>query len=69
MSAEEVAQLQVQLARLREQLQEEQLLRHQAEEAVEAIAQDRNRLQVCPSAALPLLANSHHSCASACIRA
>lgn len=42
----EVAQLQTQVQRLREQLHEEQLLRRQAEEAVEAVAADRNRLQV-----------------------
>ena len=45
--ADEMAQLQTQVQRLREQLQEEQLLRRQAEEAVEAVAADRNRLQVC----------------------
>lgn len=39
-------QLRVQIARLHEQLAEEQLLRRQAEEAVEAVAADRNRLQV-----------------------
>lgn len=36
----------MQIARLQEQLAEEQLLRRQAEEAVEAVAADRNRLQV-----------------------
>lgn len=45
-TAEEVAQLQTQVHRLREQLHEEQLLRRQAEEAVEAVATDRIRLQV-----------------------
>lgn len=38
-------QLRVQIARLQEQLAEEQLLRRQAEEAVEAVTADRNRLQ------------------------
>ncbi len=44
--AEGAEQLRVQIARLQEQLSEEQLLRRQAEEAVEAVAADRNRLQV-----------------------
>ena len=45
MTAGDVEQLRVQVARLQEQLGEEALLRRQAEEAVEAVAADRNRLQ------------------------
>ncbi|EFN51232.1 hypothetical protein CHLNCDRAFT_141243 [Chlorella variabilis] len=44
-AADEPTQLQVQLERLRQQLAEEQLLRRQAEEAVEVVAADRSRLQ------------------------
>ena len=47
MAAEELEQLRVQVARLEEQLAEEQHLRRAAEAATEAVAADRNRLQVC----------------------
>ncbi|KAI7845489.1 hypothetical protein COHA_001036 [Chlorella ohadii] len=45
MAAEELEQLRVQVARLEEQLAEEQHLRRAAEAATEAVAADRNRLQ------------------------
>lgn len=46
MATEELEQLRVQVARLQEQLAEEQQLRRAAEATTEAIAADRNRLQV-----------------------
>ncbi|PRW32984.1 ubiquinone biosynthesis [Chlorella sorokiniana] len=45
MAAEELEQLRVQVARLEEQLAEEQHLRRAAEAATEAVAADRSRLQ------------------------
>ena len=45
MAADELEQLRVQVARLQEQLAEEQQLRHAAEATTEAVAADRNRLQ------------------------
>lgn len=54
MAAEELEQLRVQVARLQEQLAEEQQLRRAAEAATEAVAADRSRLQVGAGAACML---------------
>lgn len=58
MAAEELEQLRVQVARLEEQLAEEQQLRRAAEAATEAVAADRSRLQVGAGRRLPAAACS-----------